>query len=73
MFRDDHLTRARDIRAAFWRDHPNLSRRQIPDYAGNGTMYCTDTRVAFSDYVDALARDGRISARLAQSVSLSEV
>lgn len=68
----DRITSAKAVRAAFWRDHPGLSRKKIPNYSGNGTMYVTDTRVAFTDYVDMLSRDGRISQRLAQSVTLGD-
>ena len=32
--------------------------------------YPTDVRVAFVDYVDSLARDGQISEKLAQRVTL---
>ncbi len=34
-------------------------------------MYCTDTRVAFSDFVDFLSKDGSISHELAHRVTLS--
>ena len=58
------------IRAAFWEAHPNLPRRRIPNYSGNGTMYPTDTRCAFVDFLDALARNGDISQALAQRATL---
>jgi hypothetical protein len=61
---------ARQLIAAFWRDNPRLDRRKIPNYSGNGKMYRTDTRCAFADYVDAASRDGRISQRVAQTVTL---
>lgn len=58
------------IRKAFWNDNPELDRRKIKDYAGTGTMYCTDTRCAFCDYVDMLLNDGIISESLANRVTL---
>lgn len=58
------------IRAAFWQTHPDADRRKIPNYAGTGKMYCTDTRCAFSDFLDALARDGQISEALANRATL---
>lgn len=62
---------SREVRAAFWRDHPHLSRRKITDYSGSGKMYPTDVRVAFSDYVDRLSKSGLVSEAVADSVTLS--
>jgi len=64
-------TTQKQVRAAFWREHPTADRKRIPNFSGNGTMYKTDTRCAFADYVDSLARGGMISERLAQRVTLS--
>lgn len=64
------MTTQKQVRAAFWRDHPNADRKRIADYAGTGKMYRTDTRCAFTDYVDMLSRDGQISQELAQRVTL---
>lgn len=47
-----------------------VSRRRIPNYAGTGKMHNTDTRVAFSDFVDYLSKDGQISPELAGRVTL---
>ena len=61
------------VRAAFWRDHanvPGVTRRRITNYAGNGKMHNTDTRCAFCDYIDALSKNGEISAELADRVTL---
>jgi hypothetical protein len=63
-------TTQKQIRAAFWKAHPDLPRRKIPDYSGNGTMHVTDTRCAFSDFVDYLSRNGQISESLADRVTL---
>jgi hypothetical protein len=48
------ITTQRELRASFWRDNSQCSRRMIPDYSGIGRMHCTDTRVAFCDYLDSL-------------------
>lgn len=62
---------SREVRRAFWRDHPRLSRRKITDYSGTGKMYTTDTRCAFVDYVDALSKSGLVSEAVANRVTLS--
>lgn len=59
-----------EVRKSFWQQHPRLSRKRIADYSGRGTMFTTDTRVAFSDFVDMLHRDGQISDELAHNVTL---
>lgn len=64
------ITSMRALRAAFWRDNPKASRKMITDYSGKGKMYCTDTRVAFVDYIDALQRAGQISEDLANRATL---
>lgn len=64
------LTTQKQIRAAFWQAFPDLPRRKIPDYSGKGTMYPTDTRCAFVDFVDSLCRNGEISAQLADRATL---
>jgi hypothetical protein len=64
------ITTQKDLRAQFWRDHPNLSRKTITDYSGVGRMYCTDTRVTWCDWVDYMARSGQISDALADRATL---
>lgn len=64
------ITTQKALRASFWRDNPQCSRRTIPDYSGIGRMYCTDTRVAWCDYVDSLQRSGLISETLAYRATL---
>ena len=71
MMMADKLTSERAVRAAFWRENPQATRRRIRNYSGNGTMHTTDTRVAFADWLDAACRDGRISQALAQMSTLS--
>jgi hypothetical protein len=58
------------VRAAFWRDNPQASRRKVRRYSGKGTMHDTDTRCAFVDYVDHLCRNGDITTELAARVTL---
>ena len=40
------ITNQKQLRAEFWRTFPELPRRRITNYAGNGKMHCTDTRCA---------------------------
>ena len=64
------ITTQKQIRALFWETFPDLPRRKIRDYSGTGTMYPTDTRCAFVDFLDALHRDGIISDALADRATL---
>jgi hypothetical protein len=64
------FTTQKQVRAAFWRDHPTLPRRKITNYSGNGKMHVTDVRCAFADYIDHLSKNGQISEALAQRVTL---
>ena len=67
------LTTQKQIRAQFWMQHagvPGITPRKIPNYSGKGRMHNTDTRCAFADFVDYLARSGEISESLAQRVTL---
>lgn len=64
------ITTQRGVRRAFWIEHPDADRRRIRDHSGNGTMYVTDTRCMFADFVDMLSREGIISPELAQRVML---
>ena len=70
-------TTQREVRAAFWRAaHDgqfaglNVTRNKIENYSGNGTMHNTDTRCAFVDWLDGLAKNGEVSAELADRVTL---
>ena len=62
------MTTQAEVRRAFWDSHPDLSRKRIS--YGDHKTYTTDTRSAFVDFVDSLARDGTISERLASKVTL---
>lgn len=64
------FTTQRQVRSAFWKAHPTLQRKRIPNYSGNGTMHVTDTRCAFTDWIDSLSKNGEISQDLAQRVTL---
>lgn len=66
-------TTQKQVRKAFWEAHasnPDISPRRITNYAGTWKMHNTDTRCAFVDWVDFLARDGQISEALANKVTL---
>ncbi len=65
------ITNQKELRRAFWRDNPQLDRKRIPNYSGNGKMYKTDTRCAWTDYIDALSNAGIISKELAQRATLA--
>ena len=60
-----------ELRTDFWEQHPHLVCRL--NSRGNpkrqNEQPC-DTRAAFVDYVDQLARSGSISEKLAQSATL---
>lgn len=69
------MTAQKQIRAAFWNAHPTADRKRYPerDWTREDHTrrdYCTDTRCAFVDFVDHLARDGQISEALAQRATL---
>lgn len=66
------ITTQKELRKAFWADHPHyeeqaraagiLSRRQ--------NEHCATVRCAFVDYVNAMAKDGQISEKLAFRATL---
>jgi hypothetical protein len=63
-------TTQKQIRAAFWEAFPDLPRRKITNYSGDGKMYPTDTRCAFVDFLDALNKNGQVSDKLADRATL---
>lgn len=69
------MTTQKEIRAAFWQAHPTADRRRYR-YSPNRTdktaplVYCIDTRCAFVDFVDHLARSGQITETLAARATL---
>jgi hypothetical protein len=61
------LTTQKQVRAAFWQQ----TQWQASYRAGKKQNdYCTDIRVDFIDFVDALSRAGIISEALASRVTL---
>lgn len=62
------LTSEREARAAFWREHPKMAHRRRSWLRQN--QYLADIRTAWCDWVDAAQRDGRMSDRLADRVTL---
>jgi hypothetical protein len=64
------ITNQRELRRRFWQEHPDLPRRKIPNYSGNGTMHVTDTRCAFCDWLDYMAKSGEVSQALADRATL---
>jgi hypothetical protein len=69
------MTNQKQIRAAFWAAHPAANRKRYParDWTRQDKSqrdYCTDTRCAFVDFVDFLARSGQISEALAARATL---
>ena len=70
------MTTQKQIRAAFWTAHPTADRKRYPQASDWGRVdhtrrdYCTDTRCAFVDFVDHLARSGEITETLAQRATL---
>lgn len=58
------------LRAAFRREHPSLNFRRIRNHEGTGTMFTTDVRCAFGDWIDGLERAGDISAAVATRVTI---
>lgn len=57
------------VRRAFWADMPGVTHRRTVRM-GDEMFHKTDTRVAFVDWVDWAVRNGEISARLGQRVTL---
>jgi len=56
------------LRRSFWLAHPALRHQYRSNKRQN--QYPTDTRMAWCDYVDAMAREGCISADLAARATL---
>lgn len=63
-------TTQKQVRQAFRVENPELDYRKITDYSGHGKMFKTDTRCAFSNWLDSVAREGLVSNSLAQRVTL---
>ena len=57
-----------EVRAAFWEDHGQF--RHLYRKTWRQNQYNATVRAAFVDYVDSLHRDGQISDKLADRVTL---
>ena len=66
------MTTQKQVRAAFWAAHPSFDHqaRAAGIRSKRQNEQHTDTRCAFVDFVDMLARDGQISEALAGRVTL---
>lgn len=66
------ITTQRELRREFWETFPTLKATRKFTYVGiRGVWYWpTDTRVAFVNWLDGLARDGEVSEALAQRATL---
>ena len=57
-----------EIRDSFWSAHPQFKSEYRKTWKQN--QYRTDIRCVFVDYVDSLQKDGTISEKLANRVTL---
>ncbi len=64
------FTTQKQVRAAFWEMADSMNGDGITRRKFSDGSYSTDTRCAFVDFVDMLARDGQISEALAERVTL---
>lgn len=60
------ITNQRALRKQFWEDNPQCARGRL-----RSGDYVADTRMAWVDYIDRMARDGTISEALAQRATLN--
>lgn len=66
------LTNQKQIRESFWATYPELeeiARKRGTLSKGQNSQNC-DTRCAFVDFVDSLARSGQITEKLSNRVTL---
>lgn len=66
----EYTTQAQ-VRMGFWESIEGLNRSKELKFKRDNGDFRTDTRCAFVDYVDMLARDNRISEKLASKVTLA--
>ena len=66
------LTSQKQVRASFWESYPDFEfqAREAGIFSKRQNHHCATVRCTFVDYVDSLARDGVISEKLAQRVTL---
>lgn len=60
------ITTQKELRDSFWAEHPNNTR--IAGKTQN--YYPTDVRIAWCDFVEAMARDKQITKSLAERATL---
>lgn len=58
----------KEIRTTLWEQHPEFKPEFRTQYKQND--YKTDIRVSFCDFVDHLQKDGQITEKLANRVTL---
>lgn len=66
------ITSQKELRAAFWAENPELeqiARKRGTFSKGQNSQNC-DTRMAWVDFVDSMARSGQISEKLAFRAAL---
>ncbi len=66
------ITSQKQLRAAFWAAHPELeetARKRGTFSKGQNSQNC-DTRMAWIDFVDCMARSGQISEKLSNRATL---
>ena len=66
------MTTQKQIRSAFWAAHPDHEEyaRKWEIKTAPQNRHNTETRMAFVDFVDSLAKSGRIADKLAQRATL---
>lgn len=66
------MTNQKQIRAAFWKAFPDFEfqAREAGIFSKSQNHHCATVRCAFVDFVDMLAKDGQISASLANRATL---
>jgi len=62
------MTTFKEVRESFWSEYPEYKSEYRVTYKQN--QYRTDIRVSFCDYVDSLAKNGVITWRLADRITL---
>ena len=66
------MTNQKQIRKAFWLDHPHLAEqaREAGIISKRQNAHCATVRCAFVDYVDHLQKAGFISEKLSDRATL---
>lgn len=66
------ITNQKQLRAAFWAENPELEEksRKLKVFGKSQNSHPCDTRMAWVDFVDMMAKNGQISSKLAQRATL---